>query len=464
MHNKSQLLRQLPAIGRWLSSEPATALCAEFGRSEVVEVMRARLSRIRDEAASGIVPPSNLEDQAFVRVLRADLIKRRCDGFRRVINATGIVIHTNLGRAPLAMDAVEAIKRVACGYSNLEYDLETGKRGSRHQHVEALLTRLTGSEAAVVVNNCAAAVLLALNTLCKDAPVVVSRGELIEIGGSFRMPDVIGRSGARMVEVGTTNKTHLDDYTAALCEQPSAFLVSHPSNYRITGFTSKPGLAELTKLAHDNGLLLIQDLGSGTLVDVGAVGLGGEPTVQECVNAGADLVMFSGDKMLGGPQCGVLLGGAEPISRIKRNPMLRSLRIDKLSLAALNATLQLYLPPNDPFQQIPVLRMIGEDMASIHRRSKSVLDRLANIPGVQASLHDDLSYVGGGSSPMTGIPNTAIRMRHVTYSTTAFARRLRRNDPPVVGRVADDHLHFNLRTVLEREIDELVAAVERAVG
>jgi L-seryl-tRNA(Ser) seleniumtransferase len=451
-------LRQLPGIDRWLRSKPASALCAEFGRSEVAEVMRERLSRIRDEAAAGIEPPSVLEDESYIRLLRADLLRRRSDSFRQVINATGIVIHTNLGRAPLAREAVEAVRKIARGYSNLESDLESGRRGSRYQHVEALLTRLGGSEAALVVNNCAAAVMLALNTFCFDGEVPVSRGELIEIGGSFRMPDVIARSGAHMVEVGTTNKTRLDDYSAALSERTSAFLVSHPSNYRISGFTSKPDLGELAELAHANDLILIQDLGSGAFVDLAATGLHDEPTVQECIAAGADLVMFSGDKMLGGPQCGIILGSAELIARIKQNPMLRPLRIDKLSLAALNATLQLYLPPNDPFEKIPVLRMISEDKSSIERRSKTVLDRLAGIPALNVSLHDDTSFAGGGALPMTGLPSTAIRLRH------ADASRLRRGDPPVIGHIARDGLHLNLRTVLETQTEDLIGAVERAAA
>lgn len=267
-----------------------------------------------------------------------------------------------------------------------------------------------------------------------------------------------------MVEVGTTNKTRLDDYSAALCERARAFLVCHPSNYRISGFTSKPGLAELAELAHRNGLILMQDLGSGALVDVRPAGLRDEPTVQECVSAGADLVMFSGDKMLGGPQCGILLGKAELIARIKRNPMLRPLRIDKLSLAALNATLRLYLPPNDPFERIPVLSMISEDKMSVDRRSKSVLNRLAKIPGLAGSLHDDVNFAGGGSLPMTGIPSTAIRLHHTTYGAPEFARRLRQNDPPVIGRIARNSLHLNLRTVLVRETEDLIGAVERAAA
>lgn len=464
MDKMSDRLRQLPALDRWLKSQSATALCAEFGRSEVVTVMRERLESIREEASRGIVPPGDLESPAFVHVVRAELVKRRCDDFHRVINATGIVIHTNLGRAPLAAEAVASIDRIARGYSNLELDLESGRRGSRYQHVERLLTRLGGSEAAVVVNNCAAAVMLALNTFCRDRAVVISRGELIEIGGSFRMPDVIERSGARMVEVGTTNRTHLDDYAAVLREEPAAILVSHPSNYRISGFTAKPTLEELAELAHENGLMLIQDLGSGALLKVGQAGLSDEPTVQECVTAGADLVMFSGDKMLGGPQCGIILGSAELIGRIRRNPMLRAVRIDKLSLAALNATLRLYLPPNDPFEKIPVLRMLSEDKADLERRSNDALAKLAKIPGVWASLIDDVSFAGGGAMPLEGIESSAIRLRHATHSAEELVRRLRRGEPSVIARIADDHLLLNLRTVLDRETTDLVRAVERAAA
>lgn len=460
----SQALRQLPAIDRWLRSELAADLCAEFGRSEVAEVMRIHLDRIRDEAAKGIELPTGLDGAAYFELLRTDLVKRRCDSFRRVINATGIVIHTNLGRAPLANEALEAVGRVARGYSNLELDLDTGKRGSRYQHVETLLTRLSGAEAAVVVNNCAAAVLLALNTFCGDGEVVISRGELIEIGGSFRMPDVIIRSGARMVEVGTTNKTRLEDYANGLSEQTRVLLTSHPSNYRISGFTSKPDLKELAGLAHEKGLVLIQDLGSGALVNVSVAGLSEEPTVQDCVSAGSDLVLFSGDKMLGGPQGGIVLGKAELIARIKQNPMLRALRIDKLSLAALNATLQLYLPPNDPLERIPVLRMITEDKASIERRSKNALKRLMGIPGLEGSLQDDVSFAGGGSLPLSAIPSTVIQLRHETVSAAELAVRLRDGDPPIIGRIANDRLHLSLRTVLERETKDLIGAVESALA
>lgn len=459
----SQALRQLPAIDRWLRSEFASGLCVEFGRSEVASVMRHHLDRIRANAVQGFDPPAGLEDAAYFELLRADLVKRRCDSFRRVINATGIVIHTNLGRAPLADEAIEAMNRVAGGYSNLEIGLETGKRSSRYQHVEALLTRLSGAEAAVVVNNCAAAVLLALNAFCREGEVVISRSELIEIGGSFRMPDVIARSGARMVEVGTTNRTHLRDFSSALNDQTRVLLSSHPSNYRISGFTAKPSLKALAELAHENDLLLMHDLGSGALVDLEVADFSAEPTVQACVAAGADIVMFSGDKLLGGPQAGLVLGRAELIGRIKQNPMLRAMRIDKLSLAALNATLQLYLPPHDPLARVPVLRMICEDDASVERRSRRVLKKLIATPGLRGCLKDDVSFAGGGSLPMSGIPSTVIQLHHETVGAAELAQRLRMGEPPIIGRIADDRLHLSLRTVLERDTEDLIGAVHRAV-
>lgn len=460
----SQILRQLPAIDRWLRSDAASGLCAEFGRSEVADVMRLHLERVRNNAARGIEPPKNLADAAYIEVLRADLVARRCDSLYRVINATGIVIHTNLGRAPLAGSAIRAMERLAGGYSNLEFDLDAGKRSSRNRHVEALLTRLTGAEAAVVVNNCAAAVLLTLNTFCRDAEVVVSRGELIEIGGSFRMPEVIERSGAKMVEVGTTNKTRLADFSSGLSDATRVLLTSHPSNFRILGFTSKPTLKELSSLARDNNLVLMHDLGCGAIVDVNFSGKSKEPSVQACIASGVDLVSFSGDKLLGGPQAGIIVGRAELIVRIKQNPMLRAMRIDKLCLAAMNATLQLYLPPNNPLVKIPVLKMITEDKLSIESRSRAVLQELIALPGLDGKLEDDVSYAGGGSLPMYEISSTAMQLRHEELSAEELGRRLRRGSPPVLGRIANDRLLLSLRTVLDRDTRDLIGAIGRAIA
>ncbi|HEX5420828.1 MAG TPA: L-seryl-tRNA(Sec) selenium transferase, partial [Gammaproteobacteria bacterium] len=398
-----ELLRRLPAVNAWLSSESGAALCAEYSRAEVVEVMRSRLAEIRRRLANGGGELPDFSSDAYTSLLRADLLARRASSLKPVINATGIVIHTNLGRAPLAPEAIEAMVWVAGGYSNLEYGLDDGKRGSRSEHVSRLLCRLTGAEAALVVNNCAAAVLLALRVLAASGEVVVSRGELIEIGGSFRMPDVIAQSGASMVEVGTTNRTTVRDYAEAVTEQTRVLLTSHPSNYRIVGFTASPEPGELAALAKERGLVLVRDLGSGSLCRLAELGAA-EPTVGECVAGGADLVTFSGDKLLGGPQAGVIVGRAELIDRLQRHPLARAFRIDKLSLAALIATLKLYEPPNDPRERVPVLRMISQSRASVGRRARRLALELGRLEGVTATLLDGASYAGGGALPLSELP------------------------------------------------------------
>ncbi|HEY5567712.1 MAG TPA: L-seryl-tRNA(Sec) selenium transferase [Gammaproteobacteria bacterium] len=458
------LLRQLPAVDKWLASEHGMALCAEYSRAEVVDVMRAHLARIRSDVQNGATELPPLASEEYFALLRADLIAGRQDSLRRCINATGIIIHTNLGRAPLAPEALQAIERVSLGYSNLEYDLADGRRGSRNQHVESLLARLTGAESALVVNNCAAAVVLVLRALARDGEIVVSRGELIEIGGSFRMPDVIAESGAWMVEVGTTNRTTIEDYAAALTDRSRVLLASHPSNYRIVGFTAKPALAELAELARRKNLLFVQDLGSGALIDLGGAGVPSDPTVSASVAQGADLVTFSGDKMLGGPQAGIIVGRAELIAALKRNPLSRALRIDKLSLAALAATLRLYMPPNDPLERIPVLRMITESKESVGRRAARLLKQLREVPALEASLADDVSYAGGGALPMNEIPTKVIRLKARGATAAELAQRFRAGDPPVIGRIVDETFTVDLRTVSTSEMADLAAAVRRVAG
>lgn len=457
------LLKKLPAIDKWLASRSGESLCAEFSHSEVADVMRAHLVRLRKALTNGGAEIPEFESDEYCLRLRADLVKGRTSSFRRTINATGIIIHTNLGRSPLADEAIAAIGETASGYSNLEFDLEAGKRGSRYQHIESLLTRLTGAEAALVVNNCAAAVLLVLSTVAKGGEAIISRGELVEIGGSFRMPDVIAQSGARMVEIGTTNKTHLSDYEAALSEQTRVLLAIHPSNFRVVGFTDKPDLADLAKLAHDNNALLVEDLGSGSIVDLSVVGLSAEPTVQASLKAGVDLLTFSGDKLLGGPQAGIILGREDLIASIRRNPLTRALRIDKLSLAALAATLRLYLAPNDPFEQVPVLRMISENTESVGRRASKLLRQLKKIPGVDGIVSDDVSFSGGGALPMNEISTKVLQLRADNLTASQLAERLRGTFTPVIGRIADDVLHLDMRTVSARDLPDLVAAVEQAV-
>lgn len=457
------ILKKLPAIDKWLASASGQNLCAEFSRSEVADVMRSHLVGLRKALTNGGSEIPDFESDEYGLRLRVDLLKGRTSSLRRTINATGIIIHTNLGRAPLADEAISAVMETASGYSNLELDLESGKRGSRYKHVESLLTRITGAEAAVVVNNCAAAVLLALNTVAKEGEVIISRGELVEIGGSFRMPDIIAESGARMIEIGTTNKTHLDDYEVELSRGARVLLAIHPSNFRVVGFTEKPGLSELAKLARVHEALLIEDLGSGSIVDLSAAGFCAEPTVQASLKAGVDLVTFSGDKLLGGPQAGIILGRENLIAKILRNPLTRALRIDKLSLAALAATLRLYLAPNDPLVQVPVLRMISEDAASVGKRASKLLRQLKKIPGIEGVISDDVSYSGGGALPMNEIPTKVVELHAKNLTATQLAERLRKTDVPVIGRIADDMLHLDLRTVLARDLPDLVVAMEQAV-
>ena len=458
------LFRQLPAVDKWLASECGSALSAEFTKEEVTDIMREHLTRIRRSLGNGLTELPDFQGPQYQALMRAELLERRLPSLRRAINATGIILHTNLGRAPLADEAVAAMEAAARGYSNLEFDLETGGRGSRQDHVESLLCRVTGAEAALAVNNCAAAVMLALESFAADGEVIVSRGELVEIGGSFRMPDVIAKSGARMVEVGTTNKTRLEDYAAALSERTRILLAVHPSNFRIVGFSAKPALKELARLAHDNELLCVQDLGSGALAQVPPVASMTGQTVQGGLADGADLVTFSGDKLLGGPQAGLMVGRPELIDTVRRNPLARALRIDKLSLAALAATLRLYLPPNDPVKKIPVLSMLSESEASLAARAQHLLKRLRDIPGVTVDIVDDVTYSGGGALPMVELPTKTVRVTADGITTGTLARRLRRQQPPVIARLTDDRLVLDPRTMLPADSEDLLNAFRQALG
>ena len=458
------LFRKLPAIDKWLASECGSALSAEFSIAEVTEVMREHLARVRRSLGNGLTELPDFQGPQYAAVMRAELLERRLSSLRRAINATGIILHTNLGRAPLADEAVEAMQAAAAGYSNLEFDLGTGERGSRQDHVESLLCRITGADAALAVNNCAAAVMLALESFSADGEVIVSRGELVEIGGSFRMPDVIAKSRARMVEVGTTNKTRLEDYAAALSERTRVVLAVHPSNFRIVGFSAKPALQELAKLAHANELLCVHDLGSGALANVQPITSMTGDTIQSSLAAGVDLVTFSGDKLLGGPQAGLIVGRPELIDAIRRNPLARALRIDKLSLAALAATLRLYLPPNDPAEKVPILRMLGASESSIATQARRLLKRLREIRGVDADIVDDVAYSGGGALPMVELPTTTIRVTVDGVSAGTLARRLRKAQPPVIARLAEERLVLDPRTMLPGDSKGLLNAFRQALG
>jgi L-seryl-tRNA(Ser) seleniumtransferase len=456
-----ELLRRLPAVDAWLSSEQGAALCAEYSRAEVVAVMRTHLARIRQELADGVAELPDFASDAYTQLLRTDLLARRTISLRPVINATGIVIHTNLGRAPLAREAIDAVVEISRGYSNLEYDLEDGKRGSRNGHAADLLCRLTGAEAALVVNNCAAAVLLALRVCAGAGEVVISRGELIEIGGSFRMPDVIAQSGATMVEVGTTNRTTVRDYADAITDRTRVLLMSHPSNYRIIGFTASPAPGAVAALAKERGIALVRDLGSGSLIALDELG-SAEPTVAECVAAGADLVTFSGDKLLGGPQAGIVVGRADLIQRLRKHPLARACRIDKLSLAALVATLRLYEPPHDPRERVPVLRMIAQSAAAVGDRALRLARELGRLDAVNVEVVDGVSFAGGGASPMSELATKVLRIEELHRSAAELAAKLRAGDPPVVARVFKDALNLDLRTVLPEQEGALIRVLREA--
>ena len=459
----SELLRRLPGVDAWLASEHGTLLCAEYSRDEVVKVMRSHLTRIRRGLENGGSELPEFSSEDYLNRLRADLLEQRAGSLKPVINATGIIIHTNLGRAPLADEAIQAMADVARGYSNLEFDLAAGERGSRTAHVADLLCELTGAEAALVVNNCAAAVLPALSALASSREVIVSRGELIEIGGSFRMPDVIAQSGAKMVEVGTTNRTTVQDYAAAVTAETRVLLTSHPSNYRIVGFTASPDARALQALARAHNLIVVRDLGSGSLCRLPGFGAA-EPTVGESIADGADIVTFSGDKLLGGPQAGIIVGRADAIEKLRQHPLARALRIDKLSLAALGATLRLYRPPHDPLERVPVLRMIAASQTDIAHRATRVAKQLGEIKGVTASLADGVSYAGGGALPMNGIATTVIRLEASGRSASELAAALRAADPPVISRIANDAVTLDLRTVLPGQSAALLGAIREALA
>ena len=387
-------------------------------------------------------------------------VRRRTQpSLRRVINATGVVLHTNLGRAPLADVAIRAIEEVAQGFSNLEYDLETGQRGSRYSHCVDLLRRLTDAEDVLVVNNCAAAMVLALNALAQRKEVLVSRGELVEIGGSFRIPDIMARSGAKLVEVGTTNRTHDDDYRRAITPKTGAIVKVHRSNFTIEGFTAEVSVERLAFIAAEHGLPVIHDLGSGLMLPLDSYGLTGEPTASIALASRPALVLMSGDKLLGGPQAGIILGTATVVAKLRKNPFARAMRVDKLTLSALEATLRLYLEPERALKEIPLLAMLTASVTEIESRAQTVA-RTLREGGVDAQVTPTKASVGGGAFPTAEIPSSAVVLQGVGETE----EKLRHADPPVIGRISEGKLLLDLRSVLPREDPTLARAVLKALS
>ena len=440
--------RQLPSIDALLAGPGVAALLAAHPRALVVKAARAAVDAARDHG--GTAPP-----EGWDAAVRAAVERFAEPSLAPVINATGVVLHTNLGRAPLAPAAVAALTRIAHGYSALEYDLGRGARGSRHAHCRDLLIELTGAADALVVNNAAGALLLALSALggAQGGAAIVSRGELVEIGGSFRIPDIMARSGAKIVEVGTTNRTHPHDYERALTPDSKILLKVHRSNFQVTGFTADVAVVELAELAHARGLACVYDLGSGLLINLSGWGLSGEPTVPEAVASGADLIAFSGDKLLGGPQAGILVGSAAAIAACRADPIARTVRADKLSLAALEATLALYRDKDVAVREIPVLRMLTEDLEGVKRRANALLQGV----GASAELIEGDSEVGGGSFPGAKLKTWLVGIRHPAPDT--YLAQLRSFDPPIIARVAGSRVLLDARTIFPEQVETVIAAL-----
>jgi len=455
-------LRGLPSVDAVLRQPDIAALAGSFSRELLVEIIRAEIEserhRLRSETASPPSEGSALGDVVTGVLRRAEAVRQ--PSLRPVINATGVVLHTNLGRAPLSAAARLAVQQAATGYSNLELDLEAGERGSRHAHLEALICAVTGAEAALAVNNNAAAVLLALAEVAVGREVIVSRGQAVEIGGGFRIPDVLRQSGARLVEVGTTNRTRIADYASAIGAETGALLHVHTSNFRVIGFTETVSVSALAALGHERSVTVIDDSGSGCLLDTARFGIGGalrEPTVQESIAGGTDLVCFSGDKLLGGPQAGIIAGKRELVQRLKRHPLARALRLDKLAIAALSATL-LHYRLGEAEREVPVWQMIGAPARSLEDRAHRWLVSLTDA-GARAAVVREESAIGGGSLPGVTLPTFVLTIEPRHSSVEAAAAHLRGRHPAVMARIAGNRLLFDPRTVLPDEEDALLAAL-----
>ena len=465
---RASLLRQLPQVDDLLRHPELAPAVGPLPRllaaSVVRRVLAAARQRINAEPPESL--PPRLDATALLYDLREALRAAAKPKLRRVINATGVVIHTNLGRSPLGEAALAQIQEVAAHYSTLEYDLARGARGSRHDHLEGVVQELTGAGGVLVVNNNAAAVLLALNTLAAGKEVVISRGQLVEIGGSFRLPEIMAASGAVLREVGTTNKTYLKDFERAITSETAVLLKVHPSNFRIMGFTHEVTLTEMVDLGRRYGLKVVEDLGSGCLVDLSRFGLEREPTVQETLKAGADLVLFSGDKLLGGPQAGLVLGNKDVVGALRNNPMTRALRPDKMTLAALEATLRLYLEEPRALAEIPTLRMLTRPVAELDRAARALARRVRRRFGdrLQVKVVESEGRAGGGALPQASLASRALTLTVDSLAPQELEARLRQADAPVIGRVEHGMVRLDVRTLLPGDEAAILAALDEALA
>jgi L-seryl-tRNA(Ser) seleniumtransferase len=463
--SKSDLYLRLPSVDELVRTKEAARFIEQEGHSIVTDAARTVLSRIRKEITAGDLDEMKL-DHALATImdtLDAEIQQSLRYSLRPVINATGVILHTNLGRAPLSSKAVELIGTTAAQYSNLEFDLETGERGKRDAHVDRLFARILAEQgpprvSTIVVNNNAAAVLLALNTLAEGFEVIVSRGELVEIGGSFRIPEIMAKSHAILREVGTTNRTTLSDYELAICEKTKLLLRVHRSNFEITGFTQRPRLEELVSLARRRTLPLMEDLGSGSVFDLRSIGLRDEPGVLDSLHAGVDVVTYSGDKLLGGPQAGILSGSPELISKMRANSLFRALRADKLTYAALEATLLAYVKHD--YDSIPALRMMRLSKAEIAARAETLANKIRS-PRITVDLIDGESVIGGGAAPSAVLPTCLLALTSTDFSAGELAERLRKSEPPIISRVGEDRVLLDLRTVFPGQDNSIADAIAR---
>jgi len=455
-------LRAIPSVDQLLRSDAALELRQAVGVQRLTVIAREITDQMRTQIESGALRGRSKEALLAegIQQLHKAGAHEALAGFSRVINATGVILHTNLGRAPLSAAARTAVANEAAGYCTLEYDLSTGERGKRGGRTEELLVQLTGAEAALIVNNCASAALLILTVLAHDGETIVSRGELVEIGGDFRVPDVMATSGTRLIEVGTTNRTRLEDYRQAINENTRLLMRVHPSNYRIVGFTTSPDLTTLSSLAHEAGLFLYEDAGSGAIADLTAYGLGDEPIISESLAAGADVVTFSGDKLLGGPQAGLIVGRSKIIERLRSNSLYRALRADKLCLAALEATLDAHR--RGALDEIPTLHMLSLSAEVIEKRARNLIQRLeeAGSSGLKAKIIEGHSAVGGGSGPNVHPSTALVALDHESLNANEVESRLRAASPPVISRIADGHVLLDLRTVDISDESELMTALK----
>ncbi|HWB08794.1 MAG TPA: L-seryl-tRNA(Sec) selenium transferase [Pirellulales bacterium] len=456
----TNLLRNLPSVNELLESPPLKGLVSRVSHNVVVTRVRSFLDDMRSEIQATAAEINFPDIKDLAQRIAERILESEKPNLRPVINATGVLLHTGLGRAPLADDAIAEMTAVARDYASVELDLASGQRSRRVLAVEGLLTELTGAEAALVVNNNAAATMLVLAALAPGKEVIVSRGQLIEIGGSYRLPEVMATSGAVLREVGTTNKTRLADYEQAINEATAALLLVHPSNFVVQGFTEMVALADLVRLGRSRGLSVIHDIGSGALIDFGQFGFADEPQAQASIKQGADLVLFSGDKLLGGPQCGVIVGRGDLVERVSRHPLSRALRVDKLTLAALAATLRLYRDPQQAKYRVPLLQLLSTPVENLRTRAERLAPQMATCAAIAAAdAVEDVTYLGGGAVPTQKLATWCVALTPAEMSVDRLAARLRTGQRSVVGRVRDERLHLDLRTVFPRQDLDLVAAV-----